>query len=263
MRSPIPNESDNRTLEAEEALVRATLAERAAFDVESERDWGAVSSRLRFEGPSVGAKPNRVVNAPVRWLRGALHRARPRTWPGALALVATCVALMGAGFATFEWAGPFIGQKLGLIGEQHLYTAVSQSSDNAGVTITVDKAYADAGNVYVAFRIQPDRAVVGTFSLATFSLTDQYGEEESGGNIQCAARTDATAPQICVLDSPPFHPPSGATSLTLALDVQALYRVPSSGDSQRIEGPWRFVFTIPFHSKNLGPGGPYAQPTPR
>ena len=176
-------------------------------------------------------------------------------------LAATCAALMGLGFATFEWAGPFVGQKLGLIGEQRLYTTINQARDDAGVTITVDKAYTDAGNTYIAFRIQPDQALAGSFALGAFSLTDQYGEEPGGGNIQCAARTDATAPMICVLDSPPFHPPSDATSLTMSLDIQALYHTTSQGSSQRIEGSWRFGFTVPFHTKNLGPGGPYAQPT--
>ncbi len=240
--------------------MRATLAERAAFDVESERDWDAVSSRLRFEGAPAGAKPRRLVSAPATWIRGALHRARLRSWQGAVMLTATCVALMGVGFATFEWAGPFVGQKLGLIGERHLYTTINQSRDNAGVTITVDKAYADAGNVYIAFRIQPDQAIAGSFSPATFSLTDQYNDDSGAPTIECAARTDATMPQACVLDSPPFHPPTGATTLTITLDVQAIYRVPSTGDSQRIEGPWRFVFTVPFHTKNLGLGGPYTQP---
>lgn len=260
MRPSTPNEIEDRSFAAGAARVRATLAERAGFDVESERDWELVAPRLRFEKATSSSATRKAVKAPTAWMRGALHRARPRSWLGAAMIAATCVALMGIGFATFEWAGPFVGHKLGLIGEQRLYTTVNQARDAAGVTITVDKAYADAGNVYIAFRIQPDQASAGSFSLATFSLTDQFGEEPGGGNIQCAARTDATAPQVCVLDSPPFHPPTGATTLTITLAIQAIYRVPSTGDSQRIEGPWRFVFAVPFHTKNLGPGGPYAQP---
>ena len=263
MRSPTPNETDDQSHVAQEALVRATLTERAGFDVEGERDWPLVSSRLRFESASMGASGatfSHSVKAPAGWMRGALHRVRPRTWPGAIMLAATCVALMGVGFATFEWAGPFAGQKLGIIGEQRLYTTINQSRDDAGVTITVDKAYADAGNMYIAFRIQPDQAAAGTFSLATFSLTDQYGGDPGGVNIQCVARTDPTVPQVCVLDSPPSHPPTGATTLTITLAIQAIYRIPTTGDSQRIEGSWLFVFTVPFHTKNLGSGGPYAQP---
>jgi hypothetical protein len=265
MRSPSLNEineMDERSRVGEEALMRATLAERAGFEVESERDWRVVASRLRFE-PAPARTGLKVEKAPASWIPGALGRVRPRTWPGAIMLIATCVALMGVGFATFEWAGPFVGQKLGLIGERRLYSTVNQSLNNAGITIKVDKAYADAGNVYIAFRIQPDQAVAGTFTPATFSLTDQYGEEGGGGNIQCAARADATAPQVCVLDSPPFHPPAGATSLVLTLDVQALYHISTEGGSQRIAGPWQFMFSVPFHTQSLGPGGPYAEPAGR
>lgn len=264
MRFSLPNDTDERSPVANEALVRATLVERAGFDVESEQDWRLVASRLTFASSPAHAVSGQAGKAPAIWIQGAFQRVRPKTWVGTAMLAMTCVALMGIGFATFEWAGPFVGQKLGLIGEQRLYTVINQSRDNAGVTIKVDKAYADAGNVYIAFRIQPDQAHAGSYTLATFGLSDQYGEEGGGGNIQCAARADASAPQVCVLDGAPFHPPSGATSLTLTLDVQALYyNQPSSSGSQRIEGSWRFVFTVPFHTKNLGPGGPYAQPSPR
>ncbi len=259
MRPSTPNEIEDRSFAADEALVRATLAERAGFDVESERDWRRVAPYLRFESTPTRATSSQAGKTPAARMRGALHRARPRSWLGAAMIAATCVALMGIGFATFEWAGPFVGHKLGLIGEQHLYTTVNQARDDAGVTISVDKAYADAGNVYIAFRIQPDQAIAGSFSLATFSLTDQFGEEPGGGNIQCAARTDATAPQVCVLDSPPFHPPSGATSLTLTLDIQALYRVHRMVTRSELEGSGASVHrSVP--RKNLGPGGPYVQP---
>ena len=261
MRSSTPNGIDSHSPSAEEALLRATLAERAEFDVESERDWGMVAPHLRFETAPAREASIHARKTPVSWVYSAFPRLWPRSWLSAAMLAATCVALMGIGFATFEWAGPFVGQKLGLIGEQRLYTAINQARDDAGVTIVVDKAYADPGNVYIAFRIQPDHAVAGSFSLATFSLTDQYGEEGGSGNIQCAERTDSIASQVCVFDSSPFHPPSRASSLTLTLDVQALYRVSSNGDSQRIEGSWRFVFAVPFHTKSLGPGGPYAEPT--
>lgn len=91
----------------------------------------------------------------------------------------------------------------------------------------MDNAYADPGNTYITFRIQPDIPVEGSFSLATFDLTSQSGVETGGGgvNIQCAGRVEASAAQQCVMDSGSFAPDAGGQTLTLRLEIYALYRV--------------------------------------
>jgi hypothetical protein len=197
------------------------------------------------------------------WLARAWSSAWPRSWAGAGLAAFTAIALLGAGIATFQWAGPFIGQKLQEIGQQRLYSAVNQSQDDSGVTIFVDKAYADLGNVYIAFRVQPDTPMAGSFTPGEFDLVAQSGQldmEHGGANIQCAARTDSSTAQVCVLDTAPFKPDAGGKTLTLTFDVYKLYHTTSSGGTQTITGSWDFTFTIPFHTRSLGPGGPYAQP---
>jgi hypothetical protein len=263
MRSSTPNELENHARipeEQEEATLRATLSERANLEVDSASDWRAITPRLRFETSERSGHLPRRRRAFGR-ISGAWRDAWPRTWAGAGLAALTLVALVSAGFAAFEWAGPFVGQKLGLIGEQRLYTDVNESRDDAGVTIFVDKAYADPGNVYIAFRMRPDQPVAGSFSPGSFDLTSQSDRGSNGGaNIECQGRSDPSAAQVCVLDSSPLQPDAGGKMVTITLDIHTIYRIPSSGHSQTIPGDWNFVFTIPFHTRNFGPGGPYAQP---
>ncbi len=242
-----------------EELLCATLSEHAPASVETERAWAAISGRL--------ATLTHAKRPTPRGFRLLPSRGAARHWrlPQVAAAAVLAVVLMGAGVT----GSYFVFQKARQVEQEHLYTDVGQRQTSQGVTITVRKAYADAGSSIIAYRIQlaPDLAQRYDHAIVfSDDLTDQLGEEPNAANVVCD-----NAPFLdvgfaggidCVADVSPFHAPDGTSQLTITYTVLKVALMHSgSATTHFIEGTWHFVFTIPFHQPSLGSGGPYVQPS--
>lgn len=247
--------------------MRATLAERAPTEISVASGWAAVAGRLSGAHQNDHAVASSDPPAPVSLL-GAGPRTRARGLPRLLTRVAAAVAvaavLMGAGFGIAY----YLSTKGNLIQQRHLYTVVNQRQSDQGVTVVVDRAYADSGSTSVLYYIElsPALAARGYTSASplTFSLTDQYGDEGGAGNIICHPGSGSVL-ETCEMDSAPVAVPAGATQLTFTFTVSRVVLV-RGGDHERadtVQGDWAFQFTVPFHQPSLGPGGPYVQPAGR
>jgi hypothetical protein len=240
--------------QADEVLLRTALVEHAPQEVDLAGGWAAVSARItlsaaRSTAPVVG--------------RGRFWR---RPVPLAAAALVVAVLLMGAGYVggRYLWAGPFSGSELDLIGDKHLYTAINQSATAGGVTITVIYAYADEGRTLIAYTLKPSGALRQRYMqivVASYDLTDQFGEEPAGGNTQCTPLPSDGGPMQCLMDMPAFTPPTAASDLVVTWKISTLYLLTRSGGTDTSTTGWTLSFTLPFHHTNNGPGGPFAQPT--
>ncbi|WIG60705.1 MAG: hypothetical protein OJF49_003453 [Ktedonobacterales bacterium] len=251
----------------DEALLRQTFSEHAPVTVDTEKGWNAIAPQVAAIA-SEGSMHTRRGILPWRRTHGAETAHAPRSRKRAIApwaavgLVAALL-LTGAGFAGIFTGFPFNTPKLRIIGDEHLYTDVNQTQQADGVTIKVYKAYADPGNTYIAYSIQmsPELAKLYTYTtIGSWSITGQDGEATLRGNIVCSAAKPGDE-QFCVMDEGPYHPAPGTSQLTITWDITAVYLNNTSPGYTTLSGPWHFQFTIPFHAKNLGAGGPYAQPT--
>jgi hypothetical protein len=259
-----PFQADDATEWENIPLLRATLREHAPEAVEVETAWAAVSAQLaqiRQELPAVSDAPD---------LRTRPSDARRQLWRGALpkvaAMLVVAVLLMGAGYGGghYLWGWPFGGQKLQLIGNQHLYTTIGQRQTENGITITVDKAYADADDTFIAFQVDMSSQVTKHYDriiVASYDLHDQYADSPQTASTQCTPPSNGT--QACLMDVAPFHLSGGASELTITFDITKLYLL-KDGESTTTEltGHWQFQFTLPYHQKSLGPGGSTSQPSP-
>jgi hypothetical protein len=202
----------------------------------------------------------------------ATTRSRPSLVRRALltaGIAAVLIALVGAGVSAAYWGGLFGGPKAQLIGDASLYTVVGQSKTIAGVTVSVDQAYADPGNTFIAVTLsvpEPQAQRYGTVILNQVSIHDSAGHETDGLNIMCEplARADLLQGggiEHCMLDAGPLPTPAGAGPVSVTVEVGEAWLF-SRNDGQRtvVSGPWTYQFSLPWHSKSLGPGGPYAQP---
>jgi hypothetical protein len=242
----------------DERALRATLRAHAGEMVDTDGGWEEVAPRLAASGAGM-IRPRRM--GPLAGMsRGALIAA------ASLALV---VALAGAGVGAAYWGGLFGGPKAQLIGDGQLYSTIGQSQTHGGVTVSVDKAYADPGNTYIAVTLTlPDNQAsrYSNVFANSVSITDGAGNEAGGLNYVCEPlwhdplfHRDGV--QHCLMDLSAFQPPAGASSLTLSVKIGELWLARTAGGQRDIlTGPWSFTFSLPFHQQSLGPGGPYAQP---
>ena len=130
----------------EELALRATLHAQASEMVDTDAAWEVVAPRLATSGAVVSQR--RKVGPFAGVSRGLLVAA------ASLALV---VALAGAGVGAAYWGGLFGGPKGKLISNQQLYTTIGQSQTIDGVTASIDLAYADPDDTYIAFDPSLDR----------------------------------------------------------------------------------------------------------
>jgi hypothetical protein len=239
-----------------ELALRATLHAHAAEMLDTDAAWEAVAPRLATSGALVSQRRRAGPFAGVS--RGLLVAA-------SLAIV---VALAGAGVGAAYWGGLFGGPKAQLVGDERLYTTIGQSQTQGGLTVTIDQAYADPGNTYIAYTYTLPDAMAQKYLHVLpnhINITDAAGNEPGGMGITCEQlwrdplfHRDGV--EHCLIDHAAFLPAMGATQLTLhvAFGDVLLHR---GGDQyETLAGPWSFTFSLPFHQQNLGPGGPYAEP---
>jgi len=219
---------------------------------------------------AIGAPVIPDSSSPAATSRGA---ARKRLgWRGmalaGLAAVLVAAALVGAGYGAATYFGapaPFANHELQLIGDAHLYTTINQTRTAQGVSVTIDKVYADEGATYIAYHASGVTSATrdaNYFVWASFDVADQTSEQPVGAGTACQEGPGNGGAQYCLLDMGPFHPAAGATMLTITIDIHTMF-VQKAGSAQFItlHGDWSFQFTLPFHHKNLGSGGPYGGPT--
>jgi len=238
----------------EELALRVMLEARASEMVDTDAAWERVAPRLATTGVVVNQR--RMAGTFAGVSRGLFVAA-------SLAIV---VALAGAGIGAAYWGGIFGGPKAQLIGSERLYTTIGQSESQDGLTVTIDQAYADPGNTYIAITFTMPEAKAAKYTHVIpnhVNITDASGNQADGMNIMCEplwhdAFFHRDGVEHCLIDLGPFHPASGQLSLRVAFGEIMLL---SGGDPYVTQpGPWIFRFTLPFHEQSLGPGGPYVQP---
>ncbi|MEO7003033.1 MAG: DUF4179 domain-containing protein [Ktedonobacterales bacterium] len=261
-----------------EPLVRGALAEHAASPaVDTDAAWAAMAPRLAFTQTPIVATSTKTTTATATSAPVASRRAtaapRAQRWRfalvGVVAALVAGVMLTAAGY--FGWAGPFSfgpfsNHEIRQIGENHLYTRIGQTQESVGVALTLDSAYTDAGNTYIAYHVLPTSGATSSYNGFIpdgYSLTDQYGEEPNTGSLTECDAYQSGQPQYCLLNDGPFHPPTGATQLTISLSIPELLLTKggANGGSVMLHGSWQFSFTLPFHQKSLGATNPGAQPS--
>jgi hypothetical protein len=261
--SRMPEDTRLSKLDEEQAL-RAALAAHAPIELPIADAWVAVRSRLALSAaPAAGGQASAPV-APqprARWspLRAALL---------ASGVAAVLIALMGAGVAAAYWGGLFGGAKAQLIGNANFYTTIGQSRTVDGVTLSVDQAYADPGNTYIAITVRTSPVVAERYGHVILNhITVRDGDGEATGlNISCEAmgRADLLKGggiEHCMLDAGALPAPAGVGPVNVTIEVGEVWLFVKDGGQRTIyQGPWTYQFTLPWHAQSLGPGGPYAQP---
>jgi hypothetical protein len=253
-----------QNLEEEQAL-RASFARHAPTMVDTVSAWSTVRAQLPLDTQAT----DEVIAVVPRPPRLAPRHPRLRAALMAAGIAAVLIALMGAGVGAAYWGGLFGGPKAQLIGNADLYTAIGQSKTIDGVTITVDQAYADPGNTYIAVTARVSDTLAqryGYVILNHVSVSEASGSESNGLNVICEplGRTslfDGASIEHCMLDAGALHPSAGLSPLSVKVEVGEVWLL-AKGSAQRDirTGPWTFQFKLPWHQQSLGTGGPYAQP---
>ena len=244
-----------REASRDEMALRATLYAHASEMVDADTAWELVAPRLAASGATVSQRRKTRLFAGVS--RGLLVAA-------SLAIV---VALAGAGVGAAYWGGLFGGPKAQLIGDERLYSTIGQSQTRDGLTVTIDQAYADPGNTYIAVTFTMPDAKAAKYSYVVpnhVNITDASGNQTNGMNIMCDALWhDAffhrDGVEHCLIDLGPFQSTAGQLSLRVEFG-EILLLLPHDTPIETQPGPWNFSFSLPFHQQSLGPGGPYAEP---
>jgi hypothetical protein len=246
-------------LSQEERALQATLRAYAAREVDTQAGWEAVAPRLT----SVGATQVRRKGPLAGVSRGVLVAA---------AVVALVVALAGAGVGAAYWGGLFGGPKAKLIGDKQLYTEIGQRQAIDGVTVSIDQAYADPGNIYLAISFVMPHDLGSQYSqviVNRVTIAGDAGNEVQGLIMTCEpfwhdSIFHRDSVQHCMMNAGPLQPTTGTTTLNLSVEIGEVWLF-RTADHERdiLTGPWRFTFSLPFHQQSLGPGGPYAEPATR
>jgi hypothetical protein len=261
----LPNVPDSAADPGAERILRAALAGHAPRMVNTEDAWLAVRSRLPLDAGLARSVEGAAQSTVRPWLRPALARRALLT----AGIAAVLIALVGAGVGAAYWGGLVGGPKAQLIGDAGLYTAIRQSKTIGGVTVSVDQAYADPGNTFIAVTLSVPESQAqryGTVILNQVSIRDAAGHETDGLNIMCEplARADLLKGggiEHCMLDAGPLPVPADAGSIPVTVEVGETWLFSRNGGQRTVlPGPWTYQFSLLWHSKSLGSGGPYAQP---
>ncbi len=242
----------------DEMALRATLHARAGEMVDTDAAWAAVAPRLAASGAVVSHK--RRIGSLAGVSRGMLVAA---------AMMALVVALAGAGVV--YWGDIFGGPKTQVLINEQLFTTIGQRQTIDGVTVSIDRAYADPDDTIIIFTFTMPYDMASRYSNVIanrMEITDAAGNEAHGmgtvSNYVCEPLWrdplfHRDGAEHCLIDLGPFQPPAGASSLNLRFEAGELWLFRATDHEREIlSGPWRFQFTVPFHQQSHGPAGPYA-----
>ena len=209
MNTQFPQETQETT---QETLLRATLRERAPQTIDLEQSWVKISAQLSMQDEQT-ASPRRL-----RWFprQSQGERRLVRRWQ-ILALAAVLgVALIGAGLF-----GPF-SNLLG--GNQDVYAQVNQTQQDQGITITLDKAFANLKGTYLAFNITvpPELAKYDAVAPSTLTLTYQ-GQvlERRNGMVGFQLSNNNTHASFIPFSA--VNPPANTQEITLTWHITQIW----------------------------------------
>lgn len=251
----------------QEQLLRAALREHTPTNIDVATAWESVVPRLMVAQAASGSRRSGNRAGTISVMPGVKRLLRgPRVLLIAAAATVIVLLLAGAAFGTPYWGGLFGGDKAKLIGDERLYTTINQSQTVNGITITIDKVYADPGNTYISLTIRLPRSLAGKYSHAFpnhVPITNINGQQPNGMNLVSDPLSDNGTVAHELFDTGPLHPNPDGSHLTIAIDIgEVMLDRPGQYDFDVHSGPWHFTFTVPFHQQSLGPSGPYAQPVP-
>jgi hypothetical protein len=256
-----------------ERMVRATLHEYAPADVDADAAWAAIVPRLASDRMlGLAASAMRAETKPqghaVLAIPGGGRKAPRGRHLLLIAATVSVIALLlaGAGIGTAYWGGLFGGDKGQRIANDGLYTTIGQSQTVGDVTVTIDKVYADPGTTYIGLTIRVPASTASHYDHAILNhldVTTAGGQGVAGLTESCEPLPRDGGAEHCLIDAGPLSPNADAAHLTLTVEIGEVWLMrPDVHDPDVRTGPWRFTFTLPFHQRSLGPGGPYAQPSP-
>ncbi|HEX8981544.1 MAG TPA: DUF4179 domain-containing protein [Ktedonobacterales bacterium] len=236
---------------AEEPTLRATFARHAPTMVDTESAWFNVRTQL----PLGAQATDKAAAAAPRSTRQAARHPRLRAALMNAGFAAALVVLVGAGVGTAYWGGLFGGPKAQLIGNANLYTTIGQSRTIDGVTISVDQAYADSGNTYIAITARVSDTLAQRYGYVILNhvvVSEASGSESDGLSVSCeplgrAALLDSATIEHCMLDSGALHPSAGLSRVSVTVEVGEVWLL-AKGSVQRTirPGPWTFQFMLPW-----------------
>ena len=256
----------------EEEILRAVLQAHVPPIVDTEPRWERVASQL-FQHQS-GAM-QRSIPMEITLIEKA--KVRPRfTMRRRAELVAAAlflpILLLGANFGGNRnfWGGSFGDSGIALVGTLHLYTDINQKQLSNDITITVTKAYSDAGRTLIAYEVKPSHDLAQRYRdivLASYDLFYQVDGDVSDSNSQCMPFPHNGTAQSCLLTLTPQKSATNPKTVSLTWRVHKIYlnfNVKSGNDTMKnaydtTEGTWDFTFTLPYSANNLGSGGPFLQ----
>ena len=230
--------------ETQETLLRATLREHAPQTIDLEQGWVKISAQLSTRAEQT--VPPRGLHWFPRQSQGEGRLVR--RWQ-LLALAAVLgVALIGAGLF-----GPF-SNLLG--GNQDVYAQVNQTQQDQGVTVTLDKAYANLDSTNLAFKITlpPELAKYDAVAPSALTLTSQGQTLTSAVSLATGDNT-----HVSIAYFSPVNPLANTQEVTLTWHITQIQldelKQPSVAPVY-IKGIWTFTFTTPFHNDHSSPMQP-------
>lgn len=242
MNTQFPQETQETT---QEALLRATLREHAPQTIDLEHGWVKISAQLSTQAEQTMSP--RGLHWFPRQSQG--ERRLVRRWQ-VIALAAVLgVALIGAGLF-----GPF-SNLLG--GNQDVYAQVNQTRQDQGVTITLDKAFANLKETNLTFKITVPPELAKYIAAAPSALTLTYqGQALERGDWTAFLLSNNNA-HVSSISFSAVNPPANTQEVTLTWHITQIW-LRSQPTSQNhnivdIKGDWTFTFTIPFHNDYSDP----------
>lgn len=188
----------------------------------------------------------RAATMPQRAPRGSFWRSLPR-WPRTAVVGLLAVfTLVGATYVVFPllqqlWAAD---RGLARVASAGLARDLDVAQTIGGVTVRLQRGYADANRVAVGYTVEFPKSVAaeGTPMVGVATLTDANGRRYHGLESMFAGASPVGAQ---VLN---FETPDGLTAAhdnTFTLSIAKVFAGgPSASPKESFSGPWVFTFTL-------------------
>ena len=250
-------DADEGGLAVARALATALAPLRAAPPLVQERAWRTVQAR-------VAAAP---AASPARRRIPRLLSARPWSWRLGAVACALLLLLMAAGggaYATSRLLTPVMPLNdpagAGVVGG-NLARPLDLMQTVDGVTITLERAYADANRVVLAYSLQaadPRGTTGGWDALAHMALSDTAGRAYPmlrGQEDRRQPLGPPTQPLVALVsfDASALPPDAGTVTFHLSISHVGAYRPGMPAEKRpipdpllvQVPGPWAFTFALP------------------
>jgi len=246
----------------EEELVRSVLKAHVPPIVDTEPRWERVATHLSQHQSRAMHR-----SIPIHTTLAEKAKVRPRfsmrLYAGLVAVGITSFLLVGINFGGSQnfWGSPYndFGVSVGVVGTFHLYSDINQKQQSSGITITVTKAYSDAGRTLIAYQVKLSHDLAQHYQDIFFgSYNISYQGDSDFIDVDCQYTDfphDGTA-QNWLLTLDPQKSAKSLKNVSITWKVRKVYLIVNS-NMDPIEGNWDFNFTIPYSTSILGSGGPF------